>query len=171
MLQHASTLLRQPPPVTTPAPVIAPPCTSQEPSPQPCILSANDMHLLKEYNKKYLGYVDYNPSAASLGKSFYERYLSLSLPSAMTSAPMTHPLARHLFRVNCSEGPLGAQATTIPSTNRHVLRQPTSLSSSQGSWNPRTSWPSTSVTPSYHTSYAYAYAYAITTSSGLPNTT
>jgi hypothetical protein len=30
------------------------------------------MHLLKEYNKKYLGYADYDPSAALLGKSFYE---------------------------------------------------------------------------------------------------
>jgi hypothetical protein len=36
------------------------------------------MHLLWEYNKTYLGYADYDPSAASLGKSFYERYLSLS---------------------------------------------------------------------------------------------
>jgi hypothetical protein len=35
------------------------------------------MYLLKEYNKKYLGYVDYDPSTASLGKSFYEQYLSL----------------------------------------------------------------------------------------------
>jgi hypothetical protein len=140
-LQHASPQLPQPPPVTTPATIIAPPCASRQPCPGPHISSANDMHLLEEYNKKNLGCVDYNPSAASLGKSFYERYLSLSLPSAMTSAPMTHCLARHLRHVNCSEGPLGTQATTIPSTNRHVLRQPTSLSSSQGSWSPRTSWP------------------------------
>jgi hypothetical protein len=36
------------------------------------------MCLLHEYNKKYLRYADYNPSATSLGESFYARYLSLS---------------------------------------------------------------------------------------------
>ena len=36
------------------------------------------MHLLREYNKKHLGYADYDPSAASLGKSFYKNYLLLS---------------------------------------------------------------------------------------------
>jgi hypothetical protein len=36
------------------------------------------MDLLWEFNKKYLGQSDYNPTAASLGKSFYDEYLSLS---------------------------------------------------------------------------------------------
>jgi hypothetical protein len=36
------------------------------------------MCILHEYNKKYLGYADYDPSAASLGESFYARSLSLS---------------------------------------------------------------------------------------------
>jgi hypothetical protein len=36
------------------------------------------MRLLREYNKKYLGYANYDPSTASLGESFYARYLSLS---------------------------------------------------------------------------------------------
>ena len=36
------------------------------------------MRLLREYNKKYLGYTNYDPSTASLGESFYARYLSLS---------------------------------------------------------------------------------------------
>jgi hypothetical protein len=36
------------------------------------------MDLLREFNKKYLGQSDYDPTAASLGKSFYDAYLSLS---------------------------------------------------------------------------------------------
>jgi hypothetical protein len=36
------------------------------------------MHLLWEFNKKYLGQSDYDPTAASLGKSFYDAYLSIS---------------------------------------------------------------------------------------------
>jgi hypothetical protein len=36
------------------------------------------MHLLQEYNKKYLRYADYNHSAGSLSKSFYNNYLALS---------------------------------------------------------------------------------------------
>jgi hypothetical protein len=30
------------------------------------------MQLLKEYNKKYLGYAEYDPSVASIGKLTYE---------------------------------------------------------------------------------------------------
>ena len=47
-------------------------------TPQPRSPSTNDMHLLREYNKKYLGYADYDPTAASLGKSFYNNYLLLT---------------------------------------------------------------------------------------------
>jgi hypothetical protein len=36
------------------------------------------MDLLQEFNKKYLGQSDYDPTAASLSKSFYDEYLSLS---------------------------------------------------------------------------------------------
>jgi hypothetical protein len=36
------------------------------------------MILLRKYNKKYLGYANYDPSTASLGESFYACYLSLS---------------------------------------------------------------------------------------------
>ena len=36
------------------------------------------MRLLTEFNKKYLGNPDHDPTVASLGKSFYDRYLSLS---------------------------------------------------------------------------------------------
>jgi hypothetical protein len=36
------------------------------------------MDLLQEFNKKYLGQSDYDPTAASLGKSFYNEYLLLS---------------------------------------------------------------------------------------------
>jgi hypothetical protein len=50
------------------------------------------MDLLWEFNKKYLGQSDYNPTAASLGKLFYDDYLSLSAigndihPNATSSA-------------------------------------------------------------------------------------
>ena len=36
------------------------------------------MRLLTEFNKKYLGHPDHDTAAASLGKSFYDNYLSLS---------------------------------------------------------------------------------------------
>jgi hypothetical protein len=36
------------------------------------------MDLLREFNKKYLGQPDYDLAAAFLGKSFYDKYLSLS---------------------------------------------------------------------------------------------
>jgi len=55
-----------------------PPRVRQPAGPRPRILSVNDMHLLREYNKKYLGYANYDPSTASLGESFYACYLSLS---------------------------------------------------------------------------------------------
>ena len=60
------------------------------------------MHLLREYNMKYLGYADYDPSAASLGKLFYERYLSLSAISndnrANDASSRTPPLPHDLLR-------------------------------------------------------------------------
>jgi hypothetical protein len=55
-----------------------PPRDRQPTSPQPHIQYVKDMRLLREYNKKYLAYTNYDPSAASLGESFYARYLSLS---------------------------------------------------------------------------------------------
>jgi len=63
------------------------------------------MRLLREYNKKYLGYAKYDPLTASLGESFYARYLSLSavgndarandVPS--TTRPMPRTLLRSTF--------------------------------------------------------------------------
>jgi hypothetical protein len=37
-----------------------------------------DMELLRAFNKKYLGHSEYDHMAASLSKSFYNNYLSLS---------------------------------------------------------------------------------------------
>ena len=56
----------------------APQCDRHPTDPRPRIPSVKDMCLLREYNKKYLGYADYDPSAASLGELFYTGYLSLS---------------------------------------------------------------------------------------------
>ena len=60
------------------------------------------MHLLREYNKKYLGYANYDPSTSSLGDSFYVRYLSLSAIGNDTCAnnvsPTTRPSPRALLR-------------------------------------------------------------------------
>jgi hypothetical protein len=59
------------------------------------------MDLLREFNKKYLSQSDYDPTTASLGKSFYDAYLSLSAvgndicPNA-TSSPRP-PLPRDLL--------------------------------------------------------------------------
>jgi hypothetical protein len=55
------------------------------------------MDLLREFNKTYLGQSDYDPTAASLGKSFYDDYLSLSAvsndirPNATSSARPPQP--------------------------------------------------------------------------------
>ena len=55
-----------------------PPQVRRPAGPHPRIPSVNDMRLLCEYNKKYLGFANYDPSTASLGESFYACYLSLS---------------------------------------------------------------------------------------------
>jgi hypothetical protein len=63
------------------------------------------MDLLREFNKKYLGQSEYDPTAASLGKSFYEDYLWLSAvgndirPNTTSSArPLSpHDLLRSSF--------------------------------------------------------------------------
>jgi hypothetical protein len=52
------------------------------------------MRLLREYNKKYLGYANYDPSTASLGESFYARYLSLSAVGNDTRANDAPPTMR-----------------------------------------------------------------------------
>jgi hypothetical protein len=63
------------------------------------------MHLLRDFNKKYLGHVDYDPNAASLGKSFYDNYLSLAAVGNDTThngklpprPPSPHDPSRSLF--------------------------------------------------------------------------
>jgi hypothetical protein len=59
------------------------------------------MDLLREFNKKYLGQSDYDPTAASLGKSFYDKYLSLSAVGndiRPTTASPRPPSPRDLLR-------------------------------------------------------------------------
>ena len=60
------------------------------------------MRLLTEFNKKYLGNPDHDPTVASLGKSFYDRYLSLSAVGNDTRAndapPQRPPAPRTLLR-------------------------------------------------------------------------
>ena len=60
------------------------------------------MRLLTEFNKKYLGNPDHDPTVASLGKSFYDRYLSLSAVGNDTRAndapPTTRPPPSTLLR-------------------------------------------------------------------------
>ena len=63
------------------------------------------MHLLRDFNKKYLGHEDYDPNAASLGKSFCDNYLSLAALGNDTThngkppprLPSPHDLSRSLF--------------------------------------------------------------------------
>jgi hypothetical protein len=71
------------------------------------------MDLLREFNKKYLGQSDYDPAAASLGKLFYNKYLSLSdvgndirpttasprppSPRALLRSAFCRPSASHSF--------------------------------------------------------------------------
>jgi hypothetical protein len=63
------------------------------------------MDPLREFNKKYLGQSKYDPTAASLGKSFYDDYLSLSAAStdirpsttSSTRPPSLHDLLRSSF--------------------------------------------------------------------------
>jgi hypothetical protein len=76
------------------------------------------MDLLREFNKKYLGQLDYDPAAASLGKSFYDEYLLLSAvsndirPNA-TSLPQPMSL-RNLLR--SSSGKLSASHSFVQDT-------------------------------------------------------
>ena len=59
------------------------------------------MRLLREYNKKYLGQENYDPSTASLGESFYTRYLSLSAvgnDAYTNDAPSTMRPSPHSLR-------------------------------------------------------------------------
>ena len=63
-------LLQPPAPVGSNIACVQAP-VAQKPDQRSCITSNNNMHLLWEYNKKYLGFMDYDPSAAELGKSFY----------------------------------------------------------------------------------------------------
>ncbi len=43
-----------------------------------CIPSTNNISLLREYNKKYLGLPDYDPHQVMLGETFYKSHLSLA---------------------------------------------------------------------------------------------
>jgi hypothetical protein len=60
------------------------------------------MHLLCDFNKKYLGHRDYDPNVALLGKSFYDKYLSLAAVSNDKTYHGIHaqwpPLPRDLYR-------------------------------------------------------------------------
>lgn len=92
---------------------------------RPRISSTKDMRLLTDFNKKYVGHPDYDPTAASLGKSFYAA-ISGSLPLAMTPAPMTHLKNGPLCHAHCCGCPSGAPAPTTPSTKTLVSRRHTS---------------------------------------------
>ena len=96
--------------------------------PRPCIPSKNDMHLLHEYNKKYLGYADYDPTAASLGKSFYDNYLLLtaigndiSNKDSTSKTLVAPPSANALLR-----GTFGRPSKITHSTKKHALKPHTS---------------------------------------------
>ena len=86
------------------------------------------MHLLREYNKKYLRYADYDPTAASLGKSFYNDYLRLktvgndiNYNNSTSNTLLCHPLPTH-----CFAAPSDAPAKTMFSTKKHALKPHTS---------------------------------------------
>ena len=78
------------------------------------------MRLLREYNKKYLGYENYEPSTASLGESFYAHYLSLS--AVGNDVPMTDPLQRGLRHVPSSKKHSDAQVLITASISKHASR-------------------------------------------------
>ncbi len=94
-----------------------PPQVQKPSGPRPRIPSVNDMRLLREYNKKYLGYADYDPSTASLGESFYARYLSLSVIGNDTRAndvpPQRPPAPRTLLR-SCRRDGMRLAWTWVP---------------------------------------------------------
>ena len=58
----------------------------------PCqrIPSINDISLLREYNAKYLGFMDYNGHQVALGKAFFAPYLSLAPTHNDISICRTH---------------------------------------------------------------------------------
>jgi hypothetical protein len=60
------------------------------------------MHLLCDFNKKYLGHEDYDPNAASRGKPFYDNYLLLAAVgndnTYNNNPPPRPPSPRDLYR-------------------------------------------------------------------------
>ena len=153
-----------PSPLSPPAPTVAPLCDSQMPGPRPRIPLTKDMHLLWEYNTKYLSYTDYDPSAASLGKLFYEHYLSLSAVGNDTRAndassrmpPLPHNLLRKYFG--------------RPSNN-HGFHQTACFETAYIIILKSGFFDYSIATHSCRTSSAHAYTCGTTISSGLPNTT
>ena len=74
------------------------PNTRFTPITRPRISTTNDMRLLAEYNKKYLGHTDYDTNAAALGKSFYDLYLSyfaVGNDNTTTDIPSHRPPTPH----------------------------------------------------------------------------
>ena len=51
----------------------------------PCIPSTTDVEHLCQYNKKYLGIKDYDPTSAVLGKTFYTKLCSFHTVSTANS--------------------------------------------------------------------------------------
>ena len=152
------------PATSPPAPAIAPLRDSHSTGPRPCIPSTRDMHLLRT-SATQTTIPQPPPSVSCSTNATYH-----SLPSAMTTAPMTHHLERHLRLTTYSESPSDDPATTTASIKRRVSRQPMSSSSSPVSSSRRTSWHYTIATHSCRTSSAHAYTCNTTTSSGSPNT-
>jgi hypothetical protein len=128
------------------------------------------MDLLWEFNKKYLSQLDYDPAAASLGKSFYDKYLSLSAisndihPNA-TSSPQP-PSPRDLLHSS-----FGKPSASHSFVQDACFKTSYMLILKLGFFEPTDILPSIGATHSYRIYFAPAYTYATTTFSGSPSTT
>ena len=139
-------------------------------TPRTSISSLRDMDLLREFNKKYLGQSNYDPTAASLGKLFYDDYLLLSAVGNDIRANDAQPPGHH--RRGYSSGrPSDERAQTTPSSKKQASKPLTCSYSKRGSSSPLTSLLCTGATRSSRTYFAHVYTYATTTFSGSTSTT
>ena len=127
------------------------------------------MDLLREYNKKYLVKSEYDPTAASLGKSFHDEYLSLSAvgndihpTTASPRPPLPHGLLRSSFGKPSASHSF-VQDACFETSYVLVLKL--------GFFEPADIWPYTGVIHSSRICFAHAYTYAAMTFSGSPSTT
>jgi hypothetical protein len=168
---HTAPAIHRPPQPTPDKPATSPPLTTMgPPPPRLSISSLRDMELLWEFNKKYLGQLDYDPTAASLGKSFYDNYLSLSAVDN-DICPNTTSSTQPLLPCNLLCSSFGKPSASQPFIQDACFETSYVLILKSGYFEPMDILALHLCNHSYCLDFAPAYTYATTTFSGSPSTT